>query len=159
MPPVGALVVSEQRPWWAFGCSGEMTARDIANMRRMNLHLLALVAAFGVALFTLGADSVTSPWAALVVLPVLVVGVGLFRAARRFLGEADELTRRMHVDAMAVAFGVGVVAALLELPLQKASDIVGTWWLHELSEISDPFLWMMLAYSFVVVRLQRAYSR
>lgn len=41
-----------------------------------------------------------------------VLGIGTVLAYRRFLREADELRRKIELDALAVAFGVGLVGSL-----------------------------------------------
>lgn len=41
-----------------------------------------------------------------------LLGVGTVRAYGRFLKEADELRRKIELDALALAFGVGVVGGM-----------------------------------------------
>ena len=42
---------------------------------------------------------------------------------RRYLGETDELRRKIEVDALALAFGVGLVGAFSYVLLERAGTV------------------------------------
>ena len=44
-------------------------------------------------------------------------------AYRRYLGETDELRRKIEVDALALAFGVGLVGAFSYVLLERAGAV------------------------------------
>ncbi|MCB9377412.1 MAG: hypothetical protein H6511_01435 [Holophagales bacterium] len=101
------------RPWWSFGCAGDMTATDIRNLGRFNLWALIWALVFVVAAFALRSD-----WASHLPSVRLAVAcaplIAAFRALgayRTFLRSADELLRKIHLEAIALGFAVGFVLA------------------------------------------------
>lgn len=86
--------------------------RDRSNQRRIRLWALAWAISF-IALTLV----ITREWLPFGVTLVGVAGNALFGIAtvlayRRFLGETDELRRKIEVEALAFAFGVGVFGGL-----------------------------------------------
>lgn len=87
--------------------------RDRANYRRLNMWLFAWLGTW----LAIGA-AVKYEIVAVGVLPNLLaliplgLGIAAVHAYRHFLTEADELRRKIELDALAVAFGVGVVGGL-----------------------------------------------
>jgi len=56
-------------------------------------------------------------------LAVTVLGIGLLLAFRRFLKDADELRRKIELDALAMTVGVGIVAGFSYSLLESAGLI------------------------------------
>lgn len=85
-------------------------ARDRRNQRRIILWSFLWMAAWVVLVLAIENEWIAHGWpvvvGALVTLPPALLT--LF-AYRRYLREADELRRKIELDALAVAFGVGVV--------------------------------------------------
>ncbi|HEV8581300.1 MAG TPA: hypothetical protein VGX68_19720 [Thermoanaerobaculia bacterium] len=52
-----------------------------------------------------------------------IFGIATFLAYRRFLQETDELRRKIEVEALALAFGVGVVGGLTYWPLAVSGAV------------------------------------
>jgi drug/metabolite transporter (DMT)-like permease len=59
----------------------------------------------------------------LAVLVPLGLGVRMILAYRRFLREADELLRKIHLDALALSVGVGLVAGFTHQLLTRTGAI------------------------------------
>jgi hypothetical protein len=91
-------------------CSGPQ--RDRRNHRRIRLWALAWAISFIAVTLVIKRE-----WLPFGVTLVGVAGNALFGIAtilayRRFLGEADELRRKIEVEALAFAFGAGIVGGL-----------------------------------------------
>ena len=89
-----------------------LTPRDQRNQRNYSLWMLATMAAFVVA--TLGIDgaflSAPAGWAATALTAALLLLS--MRSYIVFLRDADELLRKIHLDALAFAFGTGIVVMM-----------------------------------------------
>jgi hypothetical protein len=115
-------------PWWAWGCSAELGPRDWANYGRflrlmLGWAVLLVVTSIGLKVY----GHALGPAAyGLALLPTAVFLLGA-RAYVRFLREADELTRKIHVEAMAVGFAAGLTCMLgypvLEMAGAPALDV------------------------------------
>jgi hypothetical protein len=75
----------------------------------------------------------------------------------RFLRHADELTRLIHLQAMAIAFGAGVIAFTSEFFVARVVSL--TPLPDDLLHFQMPWLVMMAAYSVSVVLQHRHYAR
>ena len=88
---------------------GDLTANDRRNVRRYNAWMLGWMVLWASTLLLIGKAGLSGPiaWvlAALTVVPGLI-GVSAYI---RFLREADELLRKIQLEALAIAFGVGVL--------------------------------------------------
>jgi hypothetical protein len=103
---------SKTRSWWQCLLDWEagMTPRDRRNQNRF------LVAMFGWALSFVGVvaalehEWVTSGTAttAVAMVPILI-GVVALLTYRHFLKEADEMTRRIQLEGLAIGFGAGAI--------------------------------------------------
>jgi peptidoglycan/LPS O-acetylase OafA/YrhL len=99
------------RRWYQNPC--HTTERDRRNQRRVIAWSLLWTLCWVV-----GALAIDNGWmdaaAAGVAAAVLsaLLGVGLLLAYWRFLREADELRRKIEVEALALAFGVGLVGGI-----------------------------------------------
>lgn len=100
-----------KRRWFQNPC--HTTERDRRNQRRIIAWSLIWTVSW-----TAGALAIDNGWlaagAAGVAAAVLsaLFGLAMLVAYRRFLREADELRRKIEVEALAVAFGVGLVVGM-----------------------------------------------
>lgn len=137
-------------PWWAWGCSAELGPGDLTNYRRFLLLALAWVASLFLTVTGLDAwGEALGPVRYGVALVPTVVFLAVIGAFVRFLREADELTRKIQVQGMAVGFGAALVCLLGYPVLEK----VGAPPL----DLDLVILPMMLAYVVAVYRQQRRY--
>ena len=89
------------------------TPRDTQNSRRILYWLIAWMATWLGANLAVSYDILDKGLpATLAAVVSLCLGVGCVFAYRRYLREADELRRKIELDALAVAFGVGIVGGL-----------------------------------------------
>jgi len=156
-----SMQASAQR-WWLWGCSGQATAQDRRNLRRINYVLFAWIAIFIASLIVMegpGDGSLAVSGAALAAVTLAFIPV-IF-AYRRFLAEADELTRLIQVRAMAAGFGAGVFTAFTQgfvervdslLPSISALNI-------ELHDLFSPLTVMVATYTVTILLEQRRYWR
>lgn len=87
-------------------------ARDRRNRRSVTLWSLAWSLVF--VAVTFGIQILKWPFAAALAgaLGTAILGLGTVLAYRRYLVDADELRRKIEVEALALAFGVGVFGGL-----------------------------------------------
>jgi hypothetical protein len=82
-----------------------------------------------------------APWLSLLaILLNLGVGFGMIRANMQHLGTLDEMMRRIHLEAMAIALGVGIVVGV-SYTLLAATNLIPMR-----AEISFLILLMSLTY-------------
>lgn len=94
----------------AFGCSRDLTPSDIRNYRRANLLLFGWMIVLFVATFSISWWGENMGWAAWILagVPTVAFVVALASFAH-FIRNADELTRRIQLEALAVGFAGGLV--------------------------------------------------
>ncbi|MBI2213436.1 MAG: hypothetical protein HYU52_07305 [Acidobacteria bacterium] len=95
---------------WA--CSGVLTRRDAENLRRFNVVTLAwamMFVASTLAIVRFGAKGLTG-WA--LATATLLLGVVAMALYVKFLRAADELLRKIHVEALGLGFGASIVFML-----------------------------------------------
>lgn len=126
---------------WSEVCSAHMTAADKRNAQSVGVWTIAFAGAFVTATFALvkAADSLgVFGWLIAIVPPV--IGIGLMVSYSRFLMHADELLRKIHLEALALGFGSGIVVMsgyrLLERMGAPALDI------------NDPIIVMVVVWAF-----------
>jgi predicted permease len=131
--------------------AGSVLGRDRQNRRLVTLWSLVWALAFvGVAL-----GIKKGGWSSGVILAAVigtaVIGLATVLAYRRFLQETDELRRKIEVEALAVAFGVGVLGGLSYwlLVVSGAASVTG---------FAYVFSAMILIYSVGVLLGYRRYS-
>lgn len=97
--------------------------RDRRNRRRATLW--ALIWAFSYLAVSLGIKVGRLPFGVTVagVIGTGALGVAMVLAYRRFVQQTDELRRKVEVEALAVAFGVGVVGGLTYWLLAAAGAV------------------------------------
>jgi hypothetical protein len=145
---------------WKQLCGFEGTPTDRRNMRLVNICAVVWVLVFLVSLKlmeTYGDDSLTISAAALIA--AALAWVPLVWAYLRYLREADELLRMIHVQAMAVAFSAGFCVVLLDRFLGRVASLMPQSAVAlKLVEVAYPMV-MVVAFTVTVVVLQRRYSR
>lgn len=124
--------------FWTHGCAEQYTQRDAENVRRFSAWLIAWTFSFGVATVLLGKQVVTALPVAipLATVPTLL-GLATVRAFLKFLREADELVRKIQLEALAWGFGAGVVFMMG----YRLFERIGASRL----DVNDPFIVMALA--------------
>lgn len=85
---------------------------DCRNQGRVLLWSFAWACSFVVVTLCIKRAWLPSGWAVPAVIGTALFGVATVLAYRRFLQEVDELRRKIEVEALALAFGVGVVGGM-----------------------------------------------
>ena len=143
------------RPAW--GCSSQATATDRRNARVMNIWMAVWMATFLVALAVVESREPAGVWLILVALAATALtAVPALRAYLHFLRQADELTRLIQLQAMAVGFAAGVVASVLERFVVQL--IAVTPLPDKLTAFLTPFMVMIFAFMIAVIALTRRYA-
>jgi drug/metabolite transporter (DMT)-like permease len=132
--------------------SCQLTPRDRRNQQTMLIWLFIWMLAWVAANITIKEDMATSgvPAVAAVALPALL-GVVVIFAYWKFIREADELQRKIHLDALALGFGIGVVGALT-MHLLARLEVISA------QDISTIGAVMMVAYSIGVLLGTRRFA-
>ncbi len=121
---------------FGWNCSDVLTARDAENLRRFNVVALAwamLAACSSIAIGEFGVKGLTG-WALAVA--TLLLGLTSIWLYLKFLRNADELLRKIHVDALGLGFGAAIVFMLF----WRLCERLGAPKL----DVSDPVLIMVL---------------
>ena len=135
---------------WNFGACGDLTARDSRHLRSFNIWGLAWARSWVIASILINRGLVPAGWpSAFVALLPTAVGVLMLRAYAIFLRDADELHRKVHLEALAVAFGAGAVFMVGYSLLESAGapDL----------DVSDPLLVMMVVWAIAQTAGMRRY--
>lgn len=130
---------------------GDLAPRDARNQRRFLSWCLAWAAALVAVTFALKHGTLPAgPLAgSLAVVPSLV-GVGAVGSYVAFLRDADELVRRIHLEALAWGFGSGVLL-MVGYPV---AELAGAPQLGMLAPLQVS-LWMWAGATVVVARRYR----
>ena len=142
------------------GCADDVTAADRRNGRAITIWSLLWVVIWLSALATMesfGDQSLAVSAAALAA--TALATIPLIRAYVRFLREADELTRMIQLQAMAVAFGAAFVIAVLQRFLERVVSLIPELAPLDPMDFLNPLMVMIVAYSLSVLVLQKRYSR
>lgn len=89
--------------------SSSIPQRDRHNQRRVVFWCLAWAISFVAVTLVIEKEWLPFGWSIAAVIGTAIIGVATVLAYRRFLAETDELRRKIEVEALAVAFGVGFV--------------------------------------------------
>ncbi|MCH8219506.1 MAG: hypothetical protein IH892_22350 [Planctomycetes bacterium] len=120
--------------------SGDFTARFVKN----NIRLLGWVFAW-VATMVFADKAELYQWYSSDFISIVAIvinagiGIGMIVTYVRFLKESDELQRKIQLDALALAMGIGLVGSFTYSLLVTAKFIID-------AEISDIILLMVLTY-------------
>jgi hypothetical protein len=126
------------------------TPRDAHNDRVVSLWISAAALIFIAATFLIEARLVDPPVGWLLPLAAAIAGVGALRAYVVFLRYADELVRKIHLDALAFGFGCGVVF----MPVYRLCERLGA---PKLDSV-DPLIVFMAAWILAQLRGYKKYS-
>jgi len=136
--------------FWNSCCT--MTPRDRRNERLATGWMLAWMASWLAVNLAIsyGVLARGVPGTVAALLP-LGLGVRMIQAYRHFLREADELLRKIHLEALAVSFGAGLVGGLMNQLLARTGAMAGV------DTIALVAL-MTASYSLAVLVLMRRFS-
>lgn len=95
-----------------WSCSDAMTPRDVENLRRFNVASLAWAMMFVAATLAIDGYGVTGLTGWALASATLLLGMTTMGLYMRFLRAADELLRKIHVEALALGFGAAIVFML-----------------------------------------------
>lgn len=108
------------RPWWAWGCGADLTARDRRRFGWANFWLVAWAIATVLAYrFVSGMDPVTGVAGYVIVAVPILLGLATLWSFCRFLRDADELLRKIQLEALSIGAGVGLVFLMSWQLLEK----------------------------------------
>lgn len=130
-------------------CSGPQ--RDRHNQRRIRLWALAWAISFIAVTLVIKREWLPFGATLVGVTGNALFGIATILAYRRFLGEADELRRKIEVEALAFAFGAGIVGGLTYWLLLVRGVVPGTGFAYV-------FTAMLLTHSAGVLMGRRKYS-
>ena len=132
-----------------------MCERDSRNVSKFRNWSGAFGITFIVAILVLGPspDGVASTalWMWALVLTPMIIGVFMVQSYVHFLLEADELIKKIHVEALAIGCGTGIV---MGTGFGLFSQVLGSW------EDSGAFTWaaIILAFSIGLRRATKRYN-
>ncbi|MFA6956765.1 MAG: hypothetical protein WC538_12930 [Thermoanaerobaculia bacterium] len=93
-------------------CSEMLTPRDAENLRRFNVVCLAWAMMFVAATLAIVSYGVTGITGWALAFATLLLGATAMGLYIRFLRAADELLRKIHLEALALGFGAALVFML-----------------------------------------------
>ena len=130
----------------------QLTPRDRRNQQRTLIWLLVWVVSWVVANI-----AIKEAWAADWLPPALyaviptILGVVMMLAYWKFLREADELQRKIQLEALAIGFGAGVVGGYTVHLLSRAGVLSSV-------EFSEVAAFMMIVYAIASLIGERRYA-
>ncbi|HEX7707419.1 MAG TPA: hypothetical protein VF701_13265 [Thermoanaerobaculia bacterium] len=127
------------------------TAQDRHNQRQVTIWAAAWALSYVVVTFATKREWLTSGMAVAAALGTAVLGVATLLAYRRFLLHADELQRKIELEALAIAFGIGIVGGLTYWLMFEGGVVSG-------KGFSFVFGAMILSHAIAVVVGRRRYS-
>lgn len=128
------------------------TERDARNERLLVLwSLLWMGSWIALKLATEAGWLGDGPGVTVAAVPCVLLGFGPFYAYRRFLRDADELRRKIELDALGLAFGVGIVGGI-------SYDFLTTIDLLARADLQHVLLAMILTYVIGVIAGHRRYG-
>jgi hypothetical protein len=138
----------EERRW---SLCGDLTAHDERNLRRYTGWLtLWCILWIGVRLAMEGwAPAQRGPLSWALILVAVLPGLFTIRAYMRFVREADELQRRIQLEALALGFGAGALFMMAWRLVEKAGG-PGL-------DVNDPLLVMFFVWMLAQVLVARRY--
>ena len=115
------------------------TPRDARHLGTFSRWVLSFAAVLAAGTILLGGGWIQpQPLAWLLPVAAFLLGIGAVRAYVNFLRGADELLRKIHLEALALAFG----AAMIAMPVYRLCERLGAPKL----DVVDPMLVMALAW-------------
>jgi hypothetical protein len=106
------------------GARGPAMTRNRRNQRRVLLWSLVWMSSWVAVTWALTSGWLASGTPGIVAAIVSSsLGIGTALAYRRFLNEADEVQRKIELEALALAFGVGVVGGMAYWLLERGGAV------------------------------------
>ncbi len=132
--------------------SCELTPRDRRNQRRFLIWFFTWTVAWVAASIAIkeGWSPAGAPAVATALFPTLL-GIAMMLAYWRFIRKADELQRKIHLDALAIGFGIGIVGML-------TLHLLGRIGVLSQLDLGDVTAMMMFAYAIGVIIGVRRYA-
>lgn len=127
------------------------TDRDRRNQRRLIAWGLAWAASWTGAALARDNGWIEPGVAGVVIALSALLGLGMLLSYRRFLSQADELRRKIELDALALAFGVGLVAGMTYWLLEEVGVVAD-------AELVYVLLGMVAAHSLGIFAGYRRYA-
>lgn len=118
------------------GCATLFTPRDLRNYAQFTWWMTAAMIVFAAATILIDGGWIPDAIGWTLTIAATVLMIATVRAYVHFLRNADELLRKVHLEALALAFGAGAVAMMG----YRLCERLGAPKL----DINDPFLVMML---------------
>jgi hypothetical protein len=138
----------------AQGTKVPATVRNCRNQRRVHLWSLVWMSSWVAVTLALTSGWLASGAPGIVAAVVSSsLGIGTALAYWRFLREADEVLRRIELEALALAFGVGVVGGLAYWLLERSGAVP-----RAKSDLLYVLAGMCLTYSAGVLLGKRRYA-
>lgn len=125
--------------------------RDRSNQLRVLLWSITWALSFAVVTHGIKNEWLSSSGGFAGVIAIAIVGLATVLAYRRFLDGTDELRRKIEVDALAFAFGLGVVGGMAYWQLVVSGAAPATGFVYV-------FAAMLFTYSAGVLIGHRKYS-
>ena len=125
--------------------------RDRSNYRRVTFWSAVWAASYVAVTLSIKKEWLVTTGAIGAGLVTALFGVATLLAYRRFLHETDELRRKIEVEALALAFGVGLVGGLTYWLLFESGTLSG-------KGFGFVFVAMILTHSVIVMIVLRMYS-
>ena len=126
--------------------------QDRKNQRRIIGLSLLWIVPFLAAEFAFESGLIEGDLLALAVTTVItLLGIRVLFGYQKFLRDADELMRKIQLDALALAFGVGIVAGFSFQVLESAGVVTDT-------RANSLIMIMIITYMGSVIAGQRRYS-
>ena len=119
-------------------CSSLYTPRDLRNYKHFTGWMTAGMLVFAAATILIDGKWIPDLGGWVLTVAAIVLMVVTVRAYMQFLHNADELLRKVHLEALALAFGAGVVAMMG----YRLCERLGAPKL----DINDPFLVMLVVW-------------
>lgn len=131
-------------------CTG-ITERDRRNSRRANLWLFVWMLSFVQAVLAIKNQWISPGFVTwLAIAGSTAFGLIAVRKYMNFLREADELLRKIHLEALALGFGAGFLATFTMSLIERVRD--------QPFDLGDVFLVMVIFYVIGVIVGTRRYA-
>lgn len=138
----------------AFAAEG-MCERDRLNVNKFKTRAGAFAVTFIVAIVVLGPSpggiAETALWMWVLVIAPLILGVFMVQAYIHFLLQADELIKKIHLEALAIGCGTGII---IGTGFGLFAQVLGSW------EDAGAFTWcaILMAFSISLARATKRYN-
>ncbi len=121
---------TQQNKGLGWTCSALLTERDARNLKTFNITLIAWSLSFAISLILLSGEVVPHPLGFVLPAVTLVLGWLTVQKYMAFLRAADELLRKIQLEAFAFGFGTGAVLILTWRLLEElgAVEINSAFW-------------------------------